>query len=165
MKDIIKRRGVFGLYAGVVPPVFFRGFGFAANRYAYGIAKKRTNKTWLIGAVSGFSNSLFDQPVFVLKARVQVSNKKFKETIPNYWRMAKDIWTKEGVRGFMSGYTFMYLNCVISYSIFYVVYDYMRQRDYSSGVSGVAAVVICWPAVYPFDVLRTRQQVMSHRTV
>jgi len=163
-KNIFKCRGLLGFYAGVVPPVFFRGFGFSANRWGYAFAKEYSDNSCILGAVAGWFNVLCDTPVYCLKNRVQCSDGKFKESIPEYLRMGRHILKTEGITGLYAGHVPMMILGCGSYACFYAVYDPMLAAGYSAPICGIAAVVACWPPFYPFDVLRTRAQVVTRQT-
>lgn len=164
VRDVIKHRGILGLYAGVFPPVFFRGIGFAMNRSGYAFAKKYTDNSAILGAVAGAVNSIADTPIFCLKNRVQCSNGKFKETLSHYCKMGYQIFRKEGIRGLYSGHIPNLILESVSYALFYVVYDPMITGGYPPWLCGVCAVLACWPMCYPLDVLRTRSQITPKRT-
>lgn len=164
IRDITKHRGILGLYAGIVPPVFFRGIGFSLNRWGYSMGKQYTDNSAILGIIAGFFNAIADTPIFCLKNRAQCSNVKFKETIPSYLRMGFHIVKKEGITGLFSGHVpNMLLQC-LSYALFYLVYDPMREAGYAPWLCGMTAVLCCWPPCYPLDVLRTRSQIIQKRT-
>jgi len=157
LKELFKTRGILGLYAGVIPPVFLRGFGFGINRFVYGKMAK-SNSNIVTGLVAGFFNGVADLPIFLVKSRVQVLNSEFKENLYNYYKMSIQVYKNEGVLAFFRGLTFMTFVSSGGYALFYVFYDNLRQKEYNPYFSGMFAAVACWPVFYPFDVLRTRQQ-------
>lgn len=164
IRSIVRHKGITGFYAGVVPPVFFRGVGFSFNRYGYACAKQYTDNSCILGIIAGLCNAMADTPIFCLKNRVQCSNGQFKESIREYLRMGFHILKTEGLYGLYTGHVPNVILFCFSYALFYAVYDPMLSAGYTPCTSGVAAVLACWPLLYPFDVLRTRSQIVQKRT-
>jgi len=164
-RGILQNKGWFGFYAGIIPPVFLRGISFAVNRWGYKTAKQYTDNTQLIGAFAGFCTTWVDTPIFLIKNRVQISNAKFKETFRDYIKMARLIVRAEGIKGLYSGNVANFWVMIPSYVLFYSVYDpLMKMGGIPSWACGAIAVVSCWPAIYPFDVIRTRAQILRKQT-
>jgi len=164
VKDIVRKNGLKGLYAGVTPPVVLRGISFSANRGALAFAKKKTRNPFLQGCFAGAVSGLFDTPIFLLKCRAQCSPTKIKETLRNYYKITSDILRLEGMYGMFTGNVPNMILFTFSYGIFYYVYDIMRAREYNPSASGVCACLASWPLLYPFDVLRTRASVVTRKT-
>lgn len=164
MKEILRYKGFLGFYGGVIPPVFFRGFAFSVNRSAYANTQRWTNKPYLLGFSAGFWSSAFEIPIYVLKNRTQVMNKKFRETIPNYFRMALHVCRIEGWKGLYTGSIPHTILSSGSYGVFYVVYEWMIEKNYNSVLSGCCSCWASWPLFYPLDVIRTRMQIIPKLT-
>lgn len=164
VKDIVRKNGMKGLYAGVTPPVVLRGISFSANRGAFAFAKKRTRNPFLQGCFAGLVSGLFDTPIFLLKCRAQCSPTKIKETLRNYMKITGDIIRQEGIHGMFTGNIPNMILFTGSYGIFYWVYEQLRAKEVHPSISGVAACLASWPLLYPFDVLRTRASVVTRKT-
>lgn len=163
-RDIVKQKGFKGFFAGVTPPVALRGLGFAINRTSYGIAKKYTNNPLLLGSIAGFWQGVCECPVHLVKVRAQVGNSKVQESLWHYMKMFATIIRTERITGLYTGFVASSIFYVGSYGLFYVVYDEMRAKDYSPILAGPTACFLSWPLFYPFDVMRTRTQVVSKET-
>jgi len=164
VKEIVRKNGLKGLYAGVTPPVFLRGLSFSANRGAFAFAKRKTRNPFLQGCFAGLVSGLCDTPIFLLKCRAQCSPKKIQESLRNYCKMTADILRMEGLYGMFTGNIPNMILFTGSYGIFYWVYEGLRDKDYHPSVCGVCACLTSWPLFYPFDVLRTRASVVTKKT-
>jgi len=164
VREIVRYKGLLGFYGGIIPPVFFRGFAFSMNRSVYAITQELTNKPYLLGFSAGLCMSLFEIPIHLLKSRTQVINKKFRETIPNYLRMALHVCKIEGWKGLFAGSVPHTILSSCSYAVFYVSYEWMFEKQYNPVISGCCSCWISWPLFYPLDVIRTRMQVVPKLT-
>ena len=54
---------------------------------------------------------------------------------------------------------------VIAYSLYIPVYSMMKKNDYNIIVSGATAGIVNWTAIYPIDVIRTRQITYNKNTL
>jgi len=163
-RGIIETKGFKGFFAGVTPPVALRGLGFAINRTSYGLAKKYTNNPLILGGFAGFWQGVCECPVHLVKVRAQVGNGKVQESLWHYMKMFVQIIRTERLSGLYTGFIASSIFYVGSYGVFYVVYDGMRDRDYHPTIAGPTACVLSWPLFYPFDVMRTRTQIVSKTT-
>ena len=160
--------GIKGLYRGVLPPVTCRGISMGMNRSAYNSAEKYfTNKQtplkgkhlFATGIFAGFWQGVGDHCLYLVKCRAQTTKQKdFQETFRSYWKMGKEITKTEGIRGWRRGFIPGACMLMTTYPIFYVHYDYMRERQYNAAIAGSIAAVCCWPVGLPFDTLRVRIQ-------
>tara|TARA_B100000745_G_scaffold284000_1_gene218388 strand:- start:103 stop:945 length:843 start_codon:yes stop_codon:yes gene_type:complete len=169
INNIRRTIGVKGLFRGVLPPVTLRGASMGMNRAGYEFASKITegqNKTppkgWrLIGvsAVAGFCQAIGDTPLYAIKCRAQTTKEPhFNESFRGYYRMAKEITVREGIRGWSNGFTPAAVCCMLTYPVLYGTYDKLRENDFSPIVSGAIAGAISWPIGLPFDTIRVGVQ-------
>lgn len=163
-REIVKTKGFIGFYAGVTPPVALRGVGFAVNRTFYGAARKYTANPFILGCIAGFTQSVCECPVHLVKNRAQVGRDKVKESLSHYFRQFVQICKQERLRGLFSGFVAGSIFNTGSYGVFYLVYDKLRNEDVSIFIAGPAACFASWPLFYPFDVIRTRMQIVSKKT-
>lgn len=164
MREVLRSKGFGGFYSGVTPPVLFRGFAFSINRATYSYISKFTNNPFVLGCSAGFACSFADTPTHLLKCRMQCAREKGSETVPAYARMFRNVWKAEGMRGVFGGFLPGTIFSTISFGMFYVSYDKLRDAGYNPAVCGVAACIFSWPVFYPLDVLRTRTQVTPKQT-
>ncbi len=169
IKNIRNTIGVRGLFRGILPPVTLRGMSMGMNRAGYEFASKITedqNKTppkglRLIGvsAFAGLCQTFGDLPLYNIKCRAQTTkDPRFNESFRGYYRMAKEITIKEGIRGWSNGFVPAAACCVLTYPVLYGVYDKLRENDFSPMVSGAIAGAISWPIGLPFDTIRVKMQ-------
>merc|ERR1712129_43605 len=78
----------------------------------------------------------------------------FQETFASYWRMGKQITKREGLHGWRRGFIPGAGMTMSSYPVFYVLYDAMREKEYSPVCAGSLSAVCSWPFGLPFDTLR-----------
>jgi len=165
-KKIHATHGVAGFYRGIIPPTMLRGVGLSANRLGYNIGLwlfegRQIKGTWrmsVVGSIAGIFTGVVDMPIHLLKCRAQVRLGISKETFVLYVEMLKRIWKYEGFRAFTNGLIPQLMYAGISYSIFYVLYDYFLANGFSVFTSGMLAGTLSWPPVVPFDSLRVRMQ-------
>jgi solute carrier family 25 folate transporter 32 len=135
---------------------------------------------FLASGASGLLTSVATNPIWVLKTRMLSSDAGSQGAYPSMWAGAKDLWIKEGWRGFYRGLSVSCLGVshgAVQFAVYeplkrswlrYVARDRMNIReDHSSGVklgneatliiSG-SAKVVAGTATYPYQVVRSRLQ-------
>jgi len=161
--NVYKRNGLRSFYAGVVPPVFFRGFAFAMNASSYSLCRSYNFSTVASGFIAGALMSPFESPVMLVKTRAQVTKGCTQESIPYYLRQMYSIFQNEGARGLFSALNIrMSLNS-ISFAVFYAVYDPLREQI-GPLAAGAVAIIPSWTSVYPFEVLQSVQMSIPKKT-
>jgi solute carrier family 25 iron transporter 28/37 len=120
------------------------------------------------GTVAELVSSLLWTPLEVVKSRLQISTTKTDGRL--LWQL-RDIFRKEGVRGFYRGY-FMGLAIYTPYSLAsWTVYENAKKLPSDVGYTTKVALsaglsTICVQSlVYPFDLVKTRYQVATSGTV
>lgn len=128
MRTIVKQEGFGGLYKGVNPTVIKQG-----SNQAIRFSVMESLKTWymvrndkkcvpkymvcLFGAIAGASSVMGNNPIDVVKTRVQNGVSK------NSLSCAKEILTKEGVRGFYRGCLPRLNRVTIEVALAFVIFD------------------------------------------
>lgn len=164
-KTIIHQRGPSGLFAGVVPPVFFRGLSFGINREVFGRCQDLGFSCAFSGMLAGLAMSAADSPVHLVKCRSQVASSKLvKESVGAYFTMMRNIASKEGFTGLYSGISFLLVINSLSYAAFYTTYDTLRTNHVSPFNAGVVSALVSWVPIYPIDVLRCRIMSVTKET-
>jgi len=168
LQQITKASGIKGLYRGILPPVAFRGVSMGMNRFAYNVAEKyftgkqqplKGKNLALTGAFAGFWMAFSDHCMYLVKSKAQTSKSKdFTETFRSYWKMGCKITRTEGFKGWRRGFVPGAAMLMITYPIFYLQYDWMREKECNAALAGSVAAVCCWPFGMPFDTLRVRMQ-------
>jgi len=172
-REIMRSHGPLGFFRGVLPPVILRGLTMGINRWAYSFADKNCyakdpyTRSLLVGGFSGGTLGFFETPIHLLKNRAQtMANKvQFSESLVGYVRLGRQMVVEEGLRSLGCGMSASIWFGVGSYALFYLFYDSMMAAGYNSFVCGMASAFLSWPVFYPLDVVRTRQQAKSMRTV
>jgi len=162
-RAIAARNGLSSFYAGVVPPVFFRGFAFAMNAFSYKKCKAQGLPPVASGFVAGALMTPFETPVMLVKTRAQVLKDKGKETIPFYIKVMWNICKKEGLSGLLSGCTIRMALNSISFGVFYLFYDPLREK-YGSFYAGALAIIPSWTSVYPLEVAQSIKMSVLKKT-
>jgi solute carrier family 25 folate transporter 32 len=131
---------------------------------------------FLASGFAGIMTSVATNPVWVLKTRMLSSDAGAKGAYPSMWAGAKDLWSKEGWRGFYRG---LGASCLgVSHgAVQFAVYDpfkrswmrYVARRDDRVGhnvklgneatlMISAAAKIVAGTATYPYQVIRSRLQ-------
>jgi solute carrier family 25 (mitochondrial carnitine/acylcarnitine transporter), member 20/29 len=124
--------------------------------------------TWLAGAVGGLAIWVISTPTELIKCRAQVSQKSHSSSA-----IARQIYAREGLRGFYFGGIVTALRDSIGYGFYFWAYELAARswpaprKEHTSllyheapkiflcgGIAGVAT----WASVFPLDVIKTRVQ-------
>ena len=111
---------------------------------------------WYHEAFVGFTGNAFAlsvvAPIEILKAQSQVSGSE------DFRGLAKNIYTKNGVRGFYKGLSSALLTQPVFWTMYFPFYNYLKSKNYnrylSSYMAGAAGII----ASNPLWVMRTRFQ-------
>lgn len=131
---------------------------------------------FLASGASGLLTSAATNPIWVLKTRMLSSDAGSQGAYPSMWAGAKDLWVKEGLRGFYRG---LGASCLgVSHgAVQFAVYDPLKRswlryvaRDRAGNTNGVklgneatliisgSAKIIAGTSTYPYQVVRSRLQ-------
>lgn len=138
--------------------------------------------TWLAGAVGGLATWIVSAPTELVKCRAQLAPPAAGDA--SSWGVARDVFRREGVRGFYFGGAVTALRDSIGYGFYFWSYELSsrwfeeaRRRQTGAGVGGgsayaqedAAKVLLCgglagvvtWASVFPLDVIKTRVQTQA----
>lgn len=170
-QSIYKNGGMPSFFRGIAPPLIFRGCSFAVLQGVMGDLDRRSPEPWssknpikraaITGSMGAIVAGIVEIPMYVIKCRSQVSNAAVNESFRATFATGQSIVSQVGWRGLYIGLTPHLAMVSISWGLMYGVYEWGVQRGYSPSLTGALAAVMCWPAAYPFDVLRTKIQVMD----
>lgn len=120
---------------------------------------------WLAGATGGLASFVISAPTELVKCRAQVS----AEAHTTSWSVARDLWRRDGVRGFYHGGGITSVRDAVGYGFYFWSYEWSKQAwvrpsdsDRDTAVKilfcGGLAGVITWASIFPLDVIKTRIQ-------
>ncbi len=167
--QIIRERGIGGLYAGIdisLLQTFWSSFGYF---YFYSWIKRlcgRYSKTSGIaveltqGALAGAISRAFTTPISVVTTRLQATDKN-----ENYRTIVNDIYKKNGINGFWRGFQAS-LILTINPSITYGVFSYIKKMPtfpkhitpMQSFLIGAFTKSLATIITYPYILVKTRLQ-------
>lgn len=127
--------------------------------------------TWLAGAMGGLATWVISTPTELIKCRAQVAQKSHSSSA-----IAREIFAREGLRGFYFGGNVTALRDSIGYGFYFWAYE-LAARSWPApteegasrlryeapkillcgGIAGVAT----WASVFPLDVIKTRVQTQA----
>lgn len=136
------------LYSGVTAPLL----GVAAcNAVLFGshaAAKAFTNSEAASGAFAGACMALINCPIESLKVRAQTA----KPSSPN-------------PRLLFRGLGVTLIRDTPSFAVYFASYDYLKRNLDSTAIAGGLAGILAWIPAYPQDVLKSRLQSHSAKTI
>lgn len=120
---------------------------------------------FIAGACVGFSATVLETPVDLLKVKLQASNE-----YPNVIAAARGIYSRYGIPGLWQGAGATMLRNVPCFSLYFgfnsVSKEFFTEGDetkklkaYQMVVGGMAAGFGFWGMLYPLDVIKSRMQV------
>lgn len=132
---------------------------------------------FLASGISGTIITMSTNPIWVLKTRMLSSDKGSEGAYESMWQGAKDVWKREGPRGFYRG-TVVSLMGNTHGAVQFAVYEPLKRvwrRYLAKGHEGVhgseekmsntatlaisgSAKIVAGTATYPFQVIRSRLQ-------
>ena len=188
-RRMVSQEGLASLYRGLLSPAL--GFG-AINSTVFGVKQFATNvvagpgrhdqggggsasasplplhKQLAVGAFTGLCSSFVRTPIERVKTVMQVRNQhKTKAPHPNSVACAFALARKHGIRhGLFAGTTSTVSREVPQYLIYFIVYDWVRERTQplvgdltSQALAGGCAGASGWvPPIYCIDVIKTKVQ-------
>lgn len=156
IKHIYVMRGITGFLKGLpvsltAQPVFWSVF-YQTKSLNLKFSSDKAGNDIITNTVCGMIGSFIANPFYVLRTRFQV-----RDNTRTYLGMARDIYKKEGITKFFSGYPSSALNN-LKLGIQIPLYDFFKDNKmntfYSAGISKFVATTI----FYPLDIIRTLQR-------
>lgn len=122
--------------------------------------------TWLAGAIGGLATWIVSAPTELIKCRAQLASPPVSS-----WTIAKDVFRREGIRGFYFGGVVTALRDSIGYGFYFWSYElsskWVESRRQETAFAqdatkvllcGGLAGVVTWASIFPLDVIKTRVQ-------
>ena len=186
--EIIRKESVYGLYKGLLAPLYGTIalnaiiFGVHGNVKRISTLKNPLHREYLAGAAAGFAESLVACPMELIKTRMQLQAEGVSRstTLQQCYRgqpyayaspmdCLRKIYTHENkFRGVYRGLVITLCRNIPSFSIYFGSYFYFCTLLNATGensvnvlktfLAGGSAGVVCWVLVYPMDVVKTRLQ-------
>lgn len=177
--QITTKEGLFSLWRGFTPAlssavvenvVVFTMFGII-RRFIAPTARDEASLTLrehaIIGGVAGMFSAISICPFEVLKCRLQEST--FTSTSSSAIQCAKDVYLKEGPRGFFTGLAPLLARDIPFNTLFfgsYRAYSTFLEPNSNNGetsvpisfLSGGLAGCTAWTVVFPFDTIKSKLQ-------
>jgi len=183
--QIIKKESMFGLYKGMVSPLYGQ---IGINAIVFGIhgnvlkalGNRDIKSQFFAGAVAGGVQSVIASPMELVKIRFQMQgegvlkNNKLTAANQKYFYDSptdclKKIYKHEGgAKGLFRGMSLTLVRCLNSFGIYFASYDFLCKKTdavteecvnvWKLLLCGGTAGSICWLIAYPTDVIKTRQQ-------
>jgi len=127
-RAIIKEEGIRGLYRGYSLSLLRDVPGLAISLGAFQFTRRKLHETWgdktynslISGAVAGGSTWLFIYPQDLIKTRIQTTKQTAMKVI-------KDVYGKEGLRGFWRGFGACMTRAPIAVACSYWTYDESKK--------------------------------------
>ncbi|CAI6335234.1 unnamed protein product [Periconia digitata] len=128
-------------------------------------------KIWCAGAAGGLASFVVSAPTELIKCRAQVATDRHASS----WRIAKDVWRVEGIRGMYYGGGITSVRDAVGYGFYFWSYEWSKQALASPDdtgkqtamkvlLCGGLAGVITWASIFPLDVIKTRFQIQVPRS-
>ncbi|KAI8330057.1 mitochondrial carrier domain-containing protein [Chlamydoabsidia padenii] len=176
---MVRIEGVGSLFKGVLAPVMGLAGLNAILFVSYGGILRYLNRdnlthpaslsqVYLAGCGAGMACYLFSTPTDLIKIQAQMSR-----TNKTTYQVAKDIFRRNGLRGFYQGGWITLIRDAPSYGIYFWVYEGMKrylteQHNDNVGMAawelllaGGMAGTISWASIYPIDVIKSRLQMQQ----
>lgn len=125
--------------------------------------------TWLAGAVGGLATWVVSTPTELIKCRAQLASPPISSLA-----IAKQVWRKEGIKGFYFGGVVTALRDSIGYGFYFWSYELStrwlasadpskKESEFSTEAAkvllcGGLAGIVTWASIFPLDVIKTRVQ-------
>lgn len=182
----LKKDGISkGLYAGTIPAlsanisenaVLFMAYGICQKGICNFVGKKKvddlnTIENALAGSSAAFFASLVLCPTELVKCRLQSARETSNKSNIGPYKLCKEIFKEQGVRGFYHGITSTFLREMPGYFFFFGAYELSRSYFVKDGQEkneiGIVKTALCggvggmsfWISIFPADVIKSRIQI------
>ena len=123
LKDIAVKEGLWTLWRGVPFTVLRQSINQGSNFTVFHWLRQHTDSSFLAGCCSGAVGPLLNNPVDVIKTRLQLS---FQKTATGIMR---EIYQESGIRGFYRGMGPRLLRIVPGQGLTFFVYDTLKKSS------------------------------------
>lgn len=181
-RDMVRQEGVRSMFKGLTPSLITvlpsKGLFFFSYQASQQVMKMRWRwqRDWLVnwasGTVSSMVNVFFMNPLFVLKTKMQLDQRRCSSN--KLIQCAKEIWVKERINGFFRGNSASLVGC-LEPGIYFVIYEELKKWNTVGGMftqhvqntsilpaslqcmyASVISKLISNTLFYPTEVIRTR---------
>lgn len=142
------KKNIKNIFRGVGYPIF--GLSII-NGSVFGLYEKfykQTNNHFISGMISGGMSSIIITPFEVCKIKLQ-TDKTNKLKLFNNKITSLNLYRGFPLTVFLEG---------VSCGIYFSSYNYLREKQINSFLSGGISGVISWTIIYPIDTIKTRIQ-------
>jgi len=133
--DMVRREGFRSMFKGLTPSLITvlpsKGLFFFAYEGLQKVLSKRLQRegplvNWASGTLSSMINVLFMNPLFVLKTKMQLDERRCSGN--KVFQCAKEIWAKERINGFFRGNSASLAGC-LEPGIYFMIYEEMKKYN------------------------------------
>jgi hypothetical protein len=179
LSKTFQREGLTAFWKGVTPPLIAEGFlnhiWFGVYAYTASIMRPDPRmelpfyQAFIAGGFAGMVGAILVAPSDLIKLQSQVNEGVGKDR-KTPMDIIKEIYQREGRKGFTRGFTAALLRDTPGLGMFFGVYNLVKNmfRREDGSISGFGQIVAggtsgigSWIISYPFDVIKTRMQVSS----
>ncbi|KAK4520844.1 Septin spn4 [Mucor velutinosus] len=183
LRNMVQTEGLGSMFKGVLSPVvglaglnalLFVSYGsiiryferqYTTSPVDNGPFEPSLWQVYLAGAGAGVACFFFSTPTDLVKIQAQMT-KIPKTTV----EVAKEIYARNGLRGFYQGGVITMIRDAPSYGIYFWAYESMKRvLQVNPGgdawkllLAGGVAGTVSWASIYPIDVVKSRLQ-MQHK--
>jgi len=125
--SIFKTEGISPFYRGLIPTIMRQSINQGANFYTFHTLKKNTDiSPFILGAISGSIGPILNNPIDVVKTRMQASNSNVKVL-----NVVIELFAQQGIGGFYKGLGPRLLRIVPGQGITFGVYEFLKQNKFN----------------------------------
>ena len=183
--NMIRKEGPLSFYKGVLSPMVsmpaFKSVLFCSYKLTLikleedGIFKNnRDLQVGVASFVSGLVNSFVCGPTDLFKTKLQIQKDKKTRLYTGYYDIFKKTYKVSGYRGIFQGTGVTIYRDALGYPVHFIYYEKLL-RYYGNGdryktnflhhfLAGGISGVMCWVAVFPFDVVKSQIQAQNLTT-
>ncbi|CAF0766824.1 unnamed protein product [Brachionus calyciflorus] len=174
VKFLLKEKKSVGFFRGLSLPLIGYGpiasalFGIYGNTLKYlenGDKKDPSlDKIFIAGSIAGAVLTIPTNPLELVKIQLQTHRRTEQSGVLD---CLKQIYKKEGFRGYFKGCMALTLRDSFSYGNYFYMFEYFRRKGKAYGftsqifvdlVCGGLAGALSWLSIMPFDVIKSKQQ-------
>jgi solute carrier family 25 citrate transporter 1 len=121
---ILKEEGISPFYRGIIPTVLRQSLNQATNFYFFNLLKNEYDlNPFISGCISGSIGPIFNNPLDVIKTKIQTSIHQIKML-----DIINSIIKNDGIKGFYKGLFPRLLRIIPGQGITFTVYDYLQKN-------------------------------------